>query len=166
MPPKAKSKPARPRVLITGNAGEPQISRSGDSVEVSKKLTGASMTQTFPRGKNRKAAGAKLIPAQDVIQVLEADATATAASSFAEAERRMAASIVEERQRKLAELQREREREKNKERMQNRTRQDTAIAKLARKKAKAARKAARERRPPAGPIRRSVEERLNNELGI
>ena len=116
------------------------------------------MTQSFPKGKNRKAAGAKLIPVQDVIQVLEADATATAASSFAEAERRMAASIVEERQRKLAELRRQREREKNKKRMQDRTRKDTAIAKLARKKTREARS-----RPPA---RRSVEERLNDELGV
>ena len=134
---------------------------------MSKKLTGASMTQSFPKGKDRKAAGAKLIPAQDVIRILEADATATAASSFAEAERKMAASIVEERQRKLAELRRQREREGKKQRMKDRTRHDTAIAKLARKKAKAKRRAERRAAPSrAGPTRRSVEERLNDELGV
>ena len=133
---------------------------------MSKKLTGASMTQSFPRGKNRKAAGAKLIPAQDVLQVLETEAATTAASSFAEAERKMASDLVEERQRQLAELQREREREKRKRPMQDRTRRDTAIAKLARKKARRARRAARAESRPAGPARRSVEERLNDELGI
>ena len=163
MAPKAKH---RPRVTITGNAGAPQISRSGGAVEVSKKLTGASMTQSFPRGKNRKAAGAKLIPAQDVLQVLETEAATTAASSFAEAERKMASDLVEERQRQLAELQREREREKRKRPMQDRTRRDTAIAKLARKKARRARRAARAESRPAGPARRSVEERLNDELGF
>ena len=163
MAPKAKH---RPRVTITGNAGAPQISRAGGAVEVSKKLTGASMTQSFPRGKNRKAAGAKLIPAQDVLQVLETEAATTAASSFAEAERKMASDLVEERQRQLAELQREREREKRKRPMQDRTRRDTAIAKLARKKARRARRAARAESRPAGPARRSVEERLNDELGI
>jgi len=164
MAPKAKH---RPRVTITGNAGAPQISRAGGAVEVSKKLTGASMTQSFP-GKNRKAAGAKLIPAQDVLQVLETEAATTAASSFAEAERKMASDLVEERQRQLAELQREREREKRKRPMQDRTRRDTAIAKLARKKARAARRAARRagESRPAGPARRSVEERLNDELGF
>ena len=163
MAPKAKH---RPRVTITGNAGAPQISRAGGAVEVSKKLTGASMTQSFPRGKNRKAAGAKLIPAQDVLQVLETEAATTTASSFAEAERKMASDLVEERQRQLAELQREREREKRKRPMQDRTRRDTAIAKLARKKARRARRAARAESRPAGPARRSVEERLNDELGI
>jgi len=163
MAPKAKH---RPRVTITGNAGAPQISRAGGAVEVSKKLTGASMTQSFPRGKNRKAAGAKLIPAQDVLQVLETEAATTAASSFAEAERKMASDLVEERQRQLAELQREREREKRKRPMQDRTRRDTAIAKLARKKARRARRAARAESRPAGPARRSVEERLNDELGF
>jgi hypothetical protein len=120
------------------------------------------MTQTFPRSKNRgKAARAQLIPAQDVLQVLEADAATTAANSFAEAERRMASGIVEERQRQLAELQRTREREQRKKRMQDRTRRDTAIAKLARRKAKA-----RERRPPGRPVQRTIEERLNDELGV
>jgi hypothetical protein len=141
-----KAKPAdRPHVLITGKAGTPQIPRSGASVAVTKKLSGAAVTETYPRtrvrGKQKQAP--QLIPAQDVLQVLQTDATTTAANSFAEAERRMAARIVEERQRQLAEIQRKREREQRKMQMRVRTRLDTAVAALANKKKDEARAAAR-----------------------
>ena len=171
MAPKAKA--ARPRVLITGKAGAPQISRSGASVEVSKKLSGATLTETFTRKRVRgkTAQGAQLIPVQDVMEVLQTDAATTAASSFAEAERRMASRIVEDRQRQLTELQRRRAREQNKKRMQKRTRRDTAIGKRAMEANKARER--REERPtrPAGPARparpaRTVAERLNDELGL
>ena len=166
MAPKAK---ARPRVQITGKAGTPKISWSDGSVDVSKKLSGATLTETFTRKRIRgKTSGTQLIPVQDVLEVLQSDAATTAASSFAEAERKMASRIVEDRQRQLAELQRMRAREQKKKRMQKRTRRDTAIGKRA-MEAKKARESREER--PAGPARparpaRTVAERLNDELGL
>jgi hypothetical protein len=171
MAPKAKA--ARPRVQITGKAGTPQISWSDGSVDVSKKLSGATLTETFTRKRVRgeAAQGAQLIPVQDVLEVLQSDAATTAADSFAEAERRMASRIVKDRKRKLLELRRMSARDKNKERMQKRTRRDTAIGKRAMEAKKA--RESREERParpagPAGPARpaRTVAERLNDELGL
>jgi hypothetical protein len=160
-------KAVRPRVQITGKAGVPEISRSGASVEVSKKLSNATLIETFPRKRVRgkTTQGAQLMSAHDVMEVLQRDAATTAASSFAEAERRMASRIVEDRQRQLTELQRTRAREQNKKRMQERTRRDTAIGARARKAKKARER--REERParPARPAR-TVAERLNDELGL
>ena len=104
--------------------------------------------------------------AHDVMEVLQKDAAATAASSFAEAERKMASRIVEDRQRQLAELQRRRAREQSKQRMQERTRRDTAVAKLARKAKKARERRGERPEGPARPAPRTVAERLNYELGL
>jgi hypothetical protein len=110
---------------------------------VTKTLSGASVTETFPRnrvrGKTKQAP--QLIPAQDVLQVLQTDATTAAANSFAEAERRMAARIVEERQRQLAEIQKKREQEERRLQMRTRSRLDTAVGKLAKKRKREARAA-------------------------
>jgi hypothetical protein len=146
---------ARPRVQITGHAGAPQITRDGAAVKVSKRLTGASVIETFPRSRIRGKTkqGEQLIPAHDVLQVLQTEATATAAKSFADAERRMAAGIVEERQRQLADISQQRERERRREgmrqRMKDRVRHDTAVAKLARKRKRA--REAREARAARAP---------------
>jgi hypothetical protein len=129
MAPKAKPA-ARPHVTIIGKTGAPRIFKSGASVAVTKKLAGASVTETYPRtrvrGKTKQ--GPQLIPAQDVMSVLQAEATTTAANSFAEAERRMAARIVEERQRQLVEIQKKRDREQRKTQMRVRTQLDTRVA--------------------------------------
>jgi hypothetical protein len=142
MAPKAKPA-ARPHVTIIGKTGAPKISRVGAAVAVTKKLSGAAVTETFPRTRVRgkQTQAPQLIPAHDVMEVLRAEATTSAANSFAEAERRMAARIVEERQRQLAEMQRGRDRENRKTQMRVRTRLDTRVAKLARKKKEEARAA-------------------------
>lgn len=119
MAPKAK---ARPHVLITGKAGTTQISRSGASSVVKRELSGVSLTETHQRSRVRgKTRPPQLIPAQDVLSVLQADVNTTEASSAAEPERSD---------------QRKREREERKMQMRVRTQIDTAIAARAKKKRK------------------------------
>jgi hypothetical protein len=116
---------------------------------VKTELSGVSLTETYQRsrvrGKTKQPP--QLIPAQDVMSVLQTDATTTAANSFAEAERRTA----DQRKRK--------EREERKMQMRVRTHIDTAIAARARKKREDERKKAEEDR--AARVRALAQQREN-----
>jgi hypothetical protein len=102
---------------------------------VKKELSGVSVTETFQRSRVRgKTTPPKLIPTQDVLAVLQAATNATAASSFAETERR------------ISEQRRSKEREERRMQMRVRTHIDTAIAARARKKRKEELKKAAEAR--------------------